>query len=255
MNRATAFQCTRFEGRVGPNELRIPAIHSPDGSLLYFVSAERESKQLYEIDFALNLEDADPNLGFELQSIDHIAQGLPLDQLDTWVLFYRAILDMQPGDSLELSDPYGLIRSRGVATENRSVRVVLNVSLSRSTLTARRVTTLAGASVHHIAFSCADIFETVEKLRANGVDFVPISPNYYADLPTRFEMDAALVERLQTLGILYDRTEDGEYYHIYTEVFAERFFFEIIQRSGAYDAYGALNAPARMASQAQRAGR
>ena len=32
--------------------------------------------------------------------------------------------------------------------------------------------------------------------------------------------------------------------------FADRFFFEIVQRRG-YDAYGALNAPARMASQAQ----
>jgi len=255
LNRATALQCTRFEGRVGPNELRIPAIRSPDGSLIYFVSADRESKQLYEVDFALSLEDAGPNVGVGLETIDHIAQGLPIDQLDTWVLFYRAVLGMHPGDSLELSDPYGLIRSCGVASENRQVRVVLNVSLSRSTLTARTVTTLAGASVHHIAFACADIFETVAKLRANGVDFVPISPNYYDDLPTRFEMDTALVERLRALGILYDRLEGGEYYHIYTEVFAERFFFEIIQRKGAYDAYGALNAPARMASQAQRPGR
>jgi len=51
-------------------------------------------------------------------------------------------------------------------------------------------------------------------------------------------------------GIL-DRSPGGEYFHIYTASFADRFFFEIVQRIGAYDAYGALNAPARMASQAQ----
>jgi 4-hydroxyphenylpyruvate dioxygenase len=37
----------------------------------------------------------------------------------------------------------------------------------------------------------------------------------------------------------------GEYFHIYTEIFAQRLFFEIVQRVGRYDAFGALNAPAR----------
>ena len=55
-------------------------------------------------------------------------------------------------------------------------------------------------------------------------------------------------------GILYERTAAGEYFHAYSESFADRFFFEIVQRGGDYDGYGALNAPARMASQVQRNG-
>ena len=51
----------------------------------------------------------------------------------------------------------------------------------------------------------------------------------------------------------FDRTAQSDYLHIYSERFAERFFFEIVQRVGGYDAYGALNAPARMASMAQSA--
>ena len=78
------------------------------------------------------------------------------------------------GDSLELSDPFGLIRSCGVTTDNRHFRVVLNVSVSRSTQIARRISTLAGTSVHHIALSCDDIFSTVAKLRTQGVRFVTI---------------------------------------------------------------------------------
>jgi 4-hydroxyphenylpyruvate dioxygenase len=85
----------------------------------------------------------------------------------------------------------------------------------------------------------------------HGARFVAISDNYYDDLLARFALDAALVERMRALGILYDRDgAGGEYFHIYSESFADRFFFEIVQRSG-YDAYGALNAPARMASQEQ----
>ena len=123
-----------------------------------------------------------------LTRIDHIALGLPVEALDTWILFYRAVLGMEPGDSLELSDPYGLVRSCGVASANRAVRVVLNVSQSRSTQTAKAVSSQGGATVHHIAFACADIFARMEALRSDG-----------------------------------------------------------------YDGYGALNAPARIASQAQRA--
>ena len=106
--------------------------------------------------------------------------------------------------------------------------------------------------MHHIALASADIFATVEKLRAEGVRFVPISPNYYDDIVARLDIDGGLVERMRKLGILYDRTPaGGEYLHIYSESFADRFFFEIVQRFGNYQGYGALNAPARMASQAQ----
>ena len=66
-------------------------------------------------------------------------------------------------------------------------------------------------------FSCDDIFATVAKLRANGVSFVPISRNYYDDLPTGFDLDERLVGRLRDLGILDDRSADGEYFHVYSE--------------------------------------
>jgi len=147
------------------------------------------------------------------------------------------------------------VRSCGVANANRKVRLVLNVSQSRATTTARAISAHGGASVHHIALSSTDIFDSVAKMRGAGVAFVPISPNYYDDLAARVELAAGMLDRLRGSGVLYDRSADGEYLHIYTETFADRFFFEIVQRTGGYDAYGALNSPARMASQAQEAQR
>jgi 4-hydroxyphenylpyruvate dioxygenase len=60
---------------------------------------------------------------------------------------------------------------------------------------------------------------------------------------------------MRKVGILYDRNPAGEYLHVYATPFADRFFFEIVQRVADYDGYGALNAPARMASQAQATSR
>jgi 3-dehydroshikimate dehydratase len=250
-NRAVALQCARFDSRIGPNEVAIPGIRAPGGSVFYFVPAELGATGLFEIDFDLGAEGARRHAGAGLQSVDHVAFGLPPDQLDTWVLFCRAVLGLKPGDSLELADPFGLIRTSGVSNDDRSVRFVLNVSSSQKTRTARTVSASGGGSVHHIALDCTDIFATVGAMRTGGVDFVPISANYYDDLRARLDLDPEVVERMRDLGILYDRSAGGEYFHVYTASFADRFFFEIVQRVGAYDAYGAMNAPARMASQAQ----
>ncbi|BEP41679.1 bifunctional sugar phosphate isomerase/epimerase/4-hydroxyphenylpyruvate dioxygenase family protein [Variovorax sp. V15] len=250
VGRATAMRSQRHDSPVGPNELRVPAIVAPGGNLIHFVPEALGANGLYEADFILEDQGAGAN-DAGLQRIDHVALGLALDQLDTWVLFTRAVLGLEPGESLELADPFGLIRSRGVANAERSLRLVLNVSLSQRTRTARTLSVTGGGAVHHIALSCSDIFETAAKLRANGTRFVPISDNYYDDLATRIDVEPALLSRMREAGVLFDRSPAGDYLHIYTESFEGGLFFEVAQRVGDYDAYGALNAPARMASQAQ----
>jgi 4-hydroxyphenylpyruvate dioxygenase len=175
-----------------------------------------------DADFVIEA-DADasaPDAG--LETIDHIALGLAQDQFDTWILFAKAVLGLQRGESLELADPFGLIRSSGVANAERSVRMVLNVSLSQRTRTARQVsaTGRSGGGVQHIALGTRDIFATMLRLRANGVRFVPISANYYDDLRARLDLDEEMVRQMQRK---------------------------------AYDGYGAVNAPARMAAQEQNA--
>ena len=105
LNRATAYGCPRFEGRIGPNELRIPAVRAPDGSLIYFVPSSQGSKRLFEIDFLLEDEAAAAAGSADLLTVDHIAQGLSQLRQDAWVLFYRAILGAEPGESIDLASP------------------------------------------------------------------------------------------------------------------------------------------------------
>lgn len=255
-NRAGALLSARYDSPRGPGELRLPAIVAPGGTVVHFLPGAGEEAGELDADFVPQPPRADTPSSCGLQRVDHIAMALANDQFDTWMLFCRAVLGLQAGESQELADPFGLIRSCGLANSNRSVRVVLNVSLSRRTRTARQVsaTGRAGASVHHIALACDDIFATMSRVRANGVRCVPISPNYYDDLLARLDVDETLVRRMQALDILYDRSAGGEYFHAYTEAFADRFFFEIVQRND-YDGYGAVNAAARMASQEQAGAR
>jgi 4-hydroxyphenylpyruvate dioxygenase len=191
-------------------------------------------------------------VGAGLRRVDHIAQAVPADQFDSWVLYYRSVLGLQPEETWVLPDPYGLVRSRALANENRRVRFPLSFSDSSRTAVARSLSTFAGAGVHHIAFDTPDIFAAVDALRQRGLPLLPISENYYDDLIARFSLPDALVDELRRRHILYDRSPGGgEFFHVYTQFFRGRFFFEVVQRKGGYDQYGAINAPARMAAQAQ----
>ncbi|HEY2188948.1 MAG TPA: TIM barrel protein, partial [Caldimonas sp.] len=213
VTRAAALLSARFESPLGSGELRLPAFRSPGGMLIHFVPEALGADGLAAADFVAEGPAGAPAIAAGLDRIDHIALGMTADQLDTWVLFSRSVLALGAGESLELADPFGLVRTCSVASPDRRVRIVLNVSKSARTRTARTVAALGGKpAVHHIAFSCQDVFRTVEALRARGARFVAISGNYHDDLLARFALDPALVERMRALGILYDRDASGAEY-------------------------------------------
>jgi 4-hydroxyphenylpyruvate dioxygenase len=105
--------------------------------------------------------------------------------------------------------------------------------------------------VHHIAFESADVFTTVESLRRKGLRLLAIPANYYDDLAARFPLPGEFVDKLRLNGLLYDKVGEGELLQAYTEPFQDRFYFEVLERKGGYDLYGAPNAPVRMAALAQ----
>ena len=90
---------------------------------------------------------------------------------------------------------------------------------------------------------------TTEWIIANGFTPLVISPNYYDDLDARFGLDEDFLDRLQSVSILYDRDGDAEYFQLYSPLYGEGFFFEIVERRGGYGGYGAANAQFRTAAQ------
>lgn len=247
--RAIALKSAPYEAHSGVGEQRLPSVVAPGGMVLHFVDEALGEDGLFEQDFILN-----PGVSgsAELNTIDHLAVGLASDRLDTWVLFCRAVLGLDAAETVKFADPFGLIRSNGMADAQRHLRLVLNMSMSSHTRMAQAAQASGGVGVQHIAFTSGDLFTTVDVLRLAGVQFVAISDNYYDDLPTRFELDAGFVGRLKVAGLLFDRDAHGDYLHAYAESYVEAgFFFEIVQRIVGYDGYGVVNSPARMSSQAE----
>jgi 4-hydroxyphenylpyruvate dioxygenase len=85
-------------------------------------------------------------------------------------------------------------------------------------------------------------------MRSHGAPLLEIPDNYYDDLDARLAPEPKLLAALRELSVLYDRDENGEFLHFYTEVLGARIFFEVVQRIDGYGGYGAANAPVRMAA-------
>lgn len=248
--RARALLCKEWREPVGPDERVIPALRSPDGMLFHLIDDRDADRSIYESDFVLDSPAQAVHHGAGLSAIDHLAQALPANRLDSFVLFYRAVFGMQPEAVHEIADPYGLVKSRAMVSPGQNVRIPLNVSESGRTATGRFVAAYAGSGVHHIAFRSDRIEPTLEAIDRSRAAMLHVPDNYYDDVAARLALDDALLEGLQRLGLLYDRDAHGEFLHAYTEPFHERFFFELVQRTG-YLGYGAANAAVRMAAQAQ----
>jgi 4-hydroxyphenylpyruvate dioxygenase len=56
---------------------------------------------------------------------------------------------------------------------------------------------------------------------------------------------------MRVLGVLYDAVDGGKLLHFYTAMAGSTVFFELLERRGGYEGYGAANSPVRMAAQRQ----
>ncbi len=244
LERANALDAPTYRGRIGPGEALIPAVAGVENSLIYLVKAGAHDAWAQDFNFV----DA-PDAKGPLERVDHLSNVVRRSEFLSWLTFYKTVLGFTDDPQVELADPYGAFFSRVIRSEGGEVRIPINIADGGATAVTRFIETFGGGGVQQIALSTGDLFSFVENARAGGVAFLDIPDNYYEDLSARYDLAPELIERMRRLGVLYDRHKDGEFFHIYTKMFEQRFFFEILERRG-YDLFGAANTPARLAAQA-----
>ncbi|MFD8394159.1 TIM barrel protein [Streptomyces sp. NPDC059680] len=237
--RAEALLAPVLPRRRAPGDAPLDAVAAPDGTELFLCATGDTEPPDWRADFA-DLADTPAPCATR---IDHLALTQPWHHFDEATLFHRSVLGLTAQESVDLADPYGLMRSRAVANAEGSVRIALGVGAAPT-----------DDSVHaaHIALATDDVVAAARAFRAAGGRLLPVPANYHDDLAARYEFPDGELETYRELGILYDRDAGGAFRHCYTETVG-RVFFELVQRDPGYQGYGAVNAPVRLA--AQHAGR
>ena len=184
-----------------------------------------------------------------MKAIDHLSNVVRRNEFLSWLLFYETVLGLKADPQIEVYDPHGDFYSRSLRSENGALRIALNIGAGGATGVSRFLDTFGGAGYQQIALSTDDIFAAVEAARRKGVQFLPIPDNYYDDLATRFEIALISCSACASSACCMIGVKDGQFFHIYTRTFHNRFFFEILQRDN-YDLFGAANTPMRLAAQA-----
>ena len=220
----------------GPMELKLPAIKGIGGAMLYLIDRFEEGQSIYDIDFEW-LDGVDRNpVGCGFDVIDHLTHNVYRGRMDYWANFYETLFNFREIRYFDIKGEYTGLLSRAMTAPDGLIRIPLNEeSGGGSGQIEEYLMQYNGEGIQHIAFSCDNLIECWDRLKARGVPFMTAPPDaYYAMLDDRLPGHGEPVDELQSRGILLDgSTEDGDprlLLQIFSETQIGPIFFEFIQR-------------------------
>jgi 4-hydroxyphenylpyruvate dioxygenase len=225
--------------RDGDGEVRLSAIAAYGDTIHTFVE-RRNYRGAFLPGFQAVEGDDRISRPVGLKYIDHMVGNVGWGEMERWVEFYRDVMGFkmfQHFDDKDISTEYSALMSKVMSNGNERVKFPINepaVGKKKSQI-EEYLDFYHGPGVQHIALATDNILETVGKLRDQGVDFLRVPTTYYDELVARVGRIDEPIEKLQELGILVDRDDEGYMLQIFTRPVEDRptLFYEVIQRKGS----------------------
>ncbi len=175
-----------------------------------------------------------------LKYVDHCVGNVELGAMNKWVEFYMNVMGFrlyQHFDDKDISTEYSALMSKVMANGNDRIKFPINEPAQgrRKSQIDEYLEYYRSPGVQHIAMATDNIIGTVDKLTAQGVEFLRVPSSYYDLLQGRVGKIDEPIDELKRLGILVDRDDEGYMLQIFTKPVEDRptLFFEVIQRKGS----------------------
>lgn len=180
--------------------------------------------------------------------VDHCVGNVGWNRMLPVVKWYEEVLgfvNILSFDDKQINTEYSALMSKVMANGNGYAKFPINEPAKgkRKSQVEEYLDFYEGEGVQHIAVATKDIIHTVTELKKRGVEFLMPPPDaYYEMVPERVGHIDEDLKKLQELGILIDRDEEGYLLQIFTKPVEDRptLFYEIIERHGA-QSFGAGN--------------
>jgi len=232
-SRALALGAKPGPQSAGPMELNIPCIEGIGGSLIYLVDLYGE-RSIYDVDFrAVSAAAATDSPGLTL--IDHLTHNVGRGRMDVWAGFYEKLFNFREIRYFDIEGQHTGLFSRAMTSPCGKIRIPINESQDDKSQIEEYLREYQGEGIQHIALATADIYRTVDVLRAQGVAFQDTTETYYEGVSARVPGHREPLEELRRRRILIDgnpQKGEGVLLQIFTQNVIGPIFFEIIQRKG-----------------------
>ncbi|RHZ19174.1 hypothetical protein DYB31_010697 [Aphanomyces astaci] len=196
-----------------------------------------------------NVEGPDVSIG--LQRLDHAVGNLPnlLEAMD-YVCGFTGWHEYAEFTAEDVGTVDSGLNSMVLANNTETILLPMNEPTFGTKRKSQIQTFLEqneGAGLQHMALKTNDIFHTMSEMRKRthlgGFDFMPKpSAAYYKNLPAKIGdvFTAAQYEKIEQLGLLVDKDDQGILLQIFTKPLGDRptCFFEIIERVGCMEEIG-----------------
>lgn len=175
-----------------------------------------------------------------LLHIDHCVGNVGWGEMDAWGDFYAKTFGFSQlisFDDKDISTEYTALKSKVMTDERHRVKFPINEPAhgKKKSQIEEYLDFYHGAGVQHVAIATGNIIETIDALKANGVELMDTPDSYYDALEARVGSIDEAIDTLRARRILVDRDDQGYMLQIFTKPLQDRptVFFEIIQRKGS----------------------
>ena len=211
-----------------------PIIKGIGGCMLYLVDKYGDHGNVY--DDYVPVDDADQNPeGFGLTFIDHLTHNLYFGNMEKWSDYYEKLFNFREIRYFDIKGAKTGLVSKAMTAPDGIVRIPLNESNDPKSQINEYLDTYNGEGIQHIACFTDDIYETVERMRSMGVEFLDTPDTYFGVIDQRIPNHGEDVSRLEKNKILIDADKETKrqiLLQIFTRNAIGPIFFEIIQRKG-----------------------
>ncbi|MFN3230254.1 MAG: 4-hydroxyphenylpyruvate dioxygenase, partial [Asticcacaulis sp.] len=217
----------------------VPVIEGIGGSTLYLVDQYGDKGSVYA--------DWTPIAGAAEQLatastgqlyLDHLTHNVRRGNMATWADFYERVFNFREIRYFDIQGKATGLFSKAMTSPDGKIRIPLNESKGEEGKIDQIEEYLLqynGEGIQHIALGCEDLYQTVDKLYANGVDLQDTIETYYDLVDTRLPGHGEPVEELRKRRILIDGDPEkgqGLLLQIFSKTCIGPIFFEFIQRKG-----------------------
>jgi 4-hydroxyphenylpyruvate dioxygenase len=211
-----------------------PVVKGIGDCMLYLIDRYGDAGSVYDDYLPVQGADQHPR-GFGLTFIDHLTHNLYFGNMQKWSDYYERLFNFREIRYFDIKGAKTGLVSKAMTAPDGVVRIPLNESSDPKSQINEYLDAYQGEGIQHIACFTDDIYTTVEKMRAAGIEFLDTPDAYFEVIDERVPNHGEDVARLARNKILIDadlETKQRKLLQIFTQNAIGPIFFEIIQRKG-----------------------